>query len=94
MTRTLRTALALSVTLGVGAPALAQQPTPKPQDWLVNLPAVVLQQPAATEDGAVKTQEPASTVSTALDRKNTIQYLRPQDQRGMNIFETTKIAGA
>ena len=93
MTRTLRTALVLSVTLGVGAPALAQQPTPKPQDWLANLPAVALQQPAATEDGAVKTQEPASTVSNALDRPATIQYLRPQDQRGMNVFETTKVPG-
>ena len=92
MTRTLRTALALSVTLGVGAPALAQQPTSKPQDWLANLPAITLQQ-AATEDAAVTTPE-TSKVTASLERKTGIQYLRPQDQRGMNIFETTKIAGA
>jgi hypothetical protein len=94
MTRTLRTAIALGVTLGVGAPALAQQP--KPQEWLANIPSVVLAAPpAATEDKAVKPAEtPSTTAASLLERKIGMQYIRPQDQRGLNIFETSKVAGA
>ncbi len=62
MTRTLRFVLALGVTLGAGAPALAQQPDTSP--------------------------------APSLERTVGIQYLRAQDQRGTNVFETTKIAGA
>ncbi|HUF23899.1 MAG TPA: hypothetical protein VMN81_07220 [Vicinamibacterales bacterium] len=93
MTRTLRIAVALGVTLGVGAPALAQQ---KPQDWLANIPSVVLAAPpAATEDKAAKPAEtPSARAASLLERKIGIQYIRPQDQRGLNIFETTKVAGA
>lgn len=39
----------------------------------------------------------AQTVDTAQARfqpPNVIQYLRPQDKRGMNMFETPKVAGA
>ncbi|HEX6323227.1 MAG TPA: porin [Vicinamibacterales bacterium] len=91
MTRTLRIAVALGVTLGVGAPALAQQP--KPQDWLANIPSVVLQDPpAATEDKAARAETPKTAAS--LERTIGMQYIRPQDQRGLNIFETTKVAGA
>ena len=78
MTRTLRIALALGVTLGVGAPALAQQ-----------LPPTTTQ---ATDDKAAKPAE--STSSSSLDRKIGIQYIRPQTKAGLNIFETTKVAGA
>lgn len=78
MTRTLRIALAVGVTLGVGAPALAQQPTPTTTQ--------------ATNDKAAKPA--ASTSSSALDRKIGIQYIRPQTKAGLNIFETTKVAGA
>jgi len=92
MTRTLRFALAIGVTLGVGAPALAQQPTSNPslaaQATAVQLPAP----PAATDDKAAKAEE--APKAPALERKIGIQYIRPMDQRGLNIFETSKIAGA
>ena len=94
MTRTLRFALALGVTLGVGAPALAQQPTVTPQDWLAQAPAVALQEPGATDDKAVKLETPASAIPAALVKQTGIQYLRPNDQRGLNVFETTKVSGA
>ena len=94
MTRTLRIAFALGVTLGVGAPALAQQRTLSPQDWIISqLPAVSLQAPAATDDKAARPAEPAPAAPT-LERKIGMQYIRPQDARGLNIFETTKVAGA
>lgn len=92
MTRTLRTALALGVALGVGAPALAQQ-TINAQDLLNNLPAVALQAPAATDDKAAKA-DPVPAPKASLEKKIGIQYVRPMDQRGLNIFETSKIAGA
>ena len=80
MNRTLRTALALSVTLGVGAPALAQQTTP------LQTP------PQATEEKAAKAEE--APKASPLERQIGIQYIRPQDARGLNIFETSKVAGA
>jgi hypothetical protein len=94
MTRTLRIAAALGVTLGVGAPALAQQPAP--QDWLAKTPSIVLPAPpAATDDKAVKPAEaPPAAAASLLERKIGMQYIRPQDQRGLNIFETSKVAGA
>jgi hypothetical protein len=94
MNRTLRTALITGILLGGTAPAVAQQSVSKPQDWLAGLPAISLQSPSASDEKAVKPAEPASTVSASLERKVGIQYLRPQDARGLNIFETTKVAGA
>jgi hypothetical protein len=91
MTRTLRTALALSVTLGVGAPALAQQPVASTSaTWLAQMPnlAPSPQTAAATDDATVAKPAPS------LERTVGIQYLRPQGQSGLNIFETTKVAGA
>ena len=93
MTRTLRIAVALGVTLGVGAPALAQ--APNSQEWIANIPSVVLQAPpAATEDKAAKPAETPAKAASRLERPIGIQYARPMDQRGLNIFETTKVAGA
>ncbi|BAH37719.1 MAG TPA: hypothetical protein DGD08_16230 [Gemmatimonas aurantiaca] len=43
--------------------------------------------------GAQTATQPADT-SKSSQRKLTIQYLRPQDQRGINMFETPKVAGA
>lgn len=92
MTRTLRIAFALGAALTVAAPALAQQPSNGPQAWLANLPNVALPVPAATDDRAVTTAPPAATAPA--EKKIGIQYLRPFDQRGVNVFETTKEAGA
>lgn len=94
MTRTFRFALALGVTLGVGAPALAQQPTARPQDWLAQLPPVALQASPAADAQAATPEAPDSAIPANLVKKPGIQYLRPQDQRGINVFETTKDPGA
>ena len=91
MTRTLRTALALSVTLGVGAPALAQAPPAPSEDLLSQLPAVSLQAAQATDDKAATPG--AAKAAPSLDRRIGMQYIRPQDARGLNIFETSKVAG-
>jgi hypothetical protein len=117
MTRTLRTALALSVTLGVGAPALAQQPVAASLDKAVAAAADCKKMETAdpakpaepckhcadhkaagvpdckeTAHDAHAAMAPKAPVS--LDRKIGIQYIRPQDARGLNIFETSKVAGA
>ena len=91
MTRTLRFAFALGVTLGVGAPALAQQPQPSTSaTWLAQLPNLApTMQTAATDAPTV-----AKPAAPSLERKSGIQYLRSQSQSGTNVFETTKIAGA
>ncbi|HEY0931326.1 MAG TPA: hypothetical protein VGE27_15500 [Gemmatimonas sp.] len=41
-----------------------------------------------------QTATPPADTSKSSQRKLTIQYLRPQDQRGINMFETPKVAGA
>ena len=119
MTRTLRFALALGVTLGVGAPALAQQPTPaasldkavaalvaaeckKMENADPSKPAEPCKMCAEHKaKGIEKCMEAehaehaaASAVARSLDRKIGIQYIRPQTKAGLNIFETTKVAGA
>jgi hypothetical protein len=44
--------------------------------------------PAAAPDGASATSD--NTPAVTVGRPVTIQYVRPQDQRGLNVFETTK----
>ena len=94
MTTTLHLATALALVLAA-APAAAQQPPAESAP-----PATV---PAATVPPAT---DPATTPATAEDaakaaeeswkkgRAMRIQYLRPPDKRGLNVFETTKQPGA
>ena len=84
MTRTFRFALALGVTMGVGAPALAQQ------TQSVTPPTTV----AASGDKATKSQTPDQEQTASRGRKINLQYFRAQDQRGLNVFETSKNPGA
>jgi hypothetical protein len=87
MTRISRLTITLGATLALAAPAAAQQPPPAPP-------------PQASETGtATQTPpqaEPADPVkdSWTKGRPLTIGYVRPQDKRGINVFETTKEAGA
>jgi hypothetical protein len=55
----------------------------------VPLPAAAQDQPAGTTPDAA-----AETSTVTLGRPQTIQYVRLQDQRGINVFETSKAPGA
>ena len=86
MIRTLRIALALGVTMGVGAPVLAQQTQSATPPTTTTV--------ATSDDKAIKTDTPTQDSAPARGRKINLQYFRPQDQRGLNVFETSKIPGA
>ncbi len=78
MTRDLRFALALSAALALASPAAAQQAS----------------QPAESPaDAAAAAAAQEAEASWTTGRPITIQYLRPQDKRGLNVFETTKDPG-
>jgi len=83
MTSTLRFALALSGMLALAAPAAAQ---PAPDG--APPPAG-----ASTGASAEKTDEAAAQESWTKGRPISMQYFRPQDKRGLNVFETTKDPG-
>ena len=81
MRRTLEFALAVAAVAMLAAPAMAQD---TPTD------------PPATTGATDKEQD--SKVAAAIEswkkgRPQTIQYLRAQDKRGLNVFETTKDPG-
>jgi hypothetical protein len=80
----------LTLTLGalfaLAAPAAAQQGTESaPPSAPATTPATA---PAAT------TPQDSLIDSWKKGRPLTIRYIRPQDKRGLNVFETTKAAGA
>jgi hypothetical protein len=78
MTSTLKLGATLLATLAIVSPAAAQQATAD-----AAAPSDAASQPAA-----------AATDSSWKDGKPiSIQYLRPQDQRGLNVFETSKNPG-
>ena len=74
---------ALIALLFAAAPALAQDPPPLPA---APLPAV--EEPAVTAD-----EDEAEPLDPWQGRKVTIQHVRPQDKRGLNVFETSKDPG-
>lgn len=89
MTRTIRFATAFAALLALASPAAAQD-TP-------NAPAPTAGAPAAAPDPAPATEQEekdkAILESWTKGRPQTIQYLRFQDKRGLNTFETTKEPG-
>ena len=89
MTRTLRFATGLAALLALAAPA-AGQDTPTTTPITGSGTAVAAEPAPATEQ-----EERARTIleSWKKGRPQTIQYLRFQDQRGLNVFETTKDPG-
>ena len=92
MKSTLRFVAALTAVLALTSPAAAQQradgtPAPIEKAAPATTPAAA---PAPTpEEEAAK----AAEASWKKGRPITIQYLRPQDKRGLNLFETTKEPG-
>ena len=93
MTPTLRLATALAALLAA-APAAAQQPPESAPP--ASVPAATV--PAATDPAATpaKPEEEAAAAEASWKkgRPMRIQYLRPPDKRGLNVFETTKDPGA
>jgi hypothetical protein len=87
MTRILRTAGTLMAALALGAPLAAQQPSqPAPQSTDTAAVAAV-----AADD--TTEAEAAAESAWKKGRPITIQYYRPLDRRGINVFETTKNPG-
>ena len=80
MTRHLRFALAFSAALALASPAAAQQAA-QPAD------------PPAEQASSAAASDPQVESSWTTGRPITIQYIRPQDRRGINVFETTKDPG-
>lgn len=86
MTVTLRFLTALTTLLALAAPAAAQQNTE---------PGTSSARPATVPDAAAtETEEQAAAeASWKKGRPIRIQYSRPLDKRGINVFETTKEPG-
>ena len=96
MNANLHLATVLAVALAA-APAAAQQPVEQAPPATVP-PATVppATVPAATDPGATNatTEAQEAEASWKKGRPMRIQYLRPADKRGINVFETTKEPGA
>jgi len=88
MTRTLRFATAFAALLALAAPAAAQD---TPNDPPTSGGTATKAEPAAKTEEQEKAQ--AIIDSWTKGRPQTIQYLRFQDKRGINTFETTKDKG-
>jgi hypothetical protein len=91
MTRLSVITCAVGATLALAMPATAQQsqsdtPLATPQ-------AASFTNSAATEPAAAATQDDPAT-NWKKGRPIVIQYFRPQDKRGLNVFETSKAPGA
>jgi hypothetical protein len=91
MRPTFRIATALAALLALTSPAAAQQAvdgTAPPNET-----AVAAKATPSESDAAAAAAAAAAEASWKKGRPITIQYLRPQDKRGINTFETTKDPG-
>ncbi|HEX7018473.1 MAG TPA: hypothetical protein VF159_00575, partial [Gemmatimonadaceae bacterium] len=96
-----RLILATLLTLAVmSAPALAQQGSDPAPSTPKAAPAAAAPAPApapaATADPKAKADDDAAKAAESAWKKGrpiTMQYFRPQDKRGLNMFETTKDPG-
>ena len=86
MKATLHIAIAFTALLAVTPPALAHTDDPTPPPDATSAP---VSKPTTEEEAAAAAKE-----SWTKGRPITIQYLRAQDKRGLNVFETTKDPGA
>src|SRR5262249_43112664 len=86
------TAWAAAVVAALGIPALASADPAAPADSsqvaAVATPASVTQAPAVQTGGLLPGTIPAAN-SEAIG----LQYFRPRDQRGLNVFESPKTEG-
>ncbi len=92
MTSNIRLATALSALLALASPVLAQPGTdsgaPPPAT-----PTTEAATPVPPADPAAAAAAAAAKDSWTKGRPITMQYFRPQDKRGLNVYETTKIPG-
>ena len=93
MKRTVQIAIAMSAVLALAWPAAAQttEPTAPATEKTSTEKAAPATDPVKTEK---EKAEEAAKESWTKGRKVHMQYFRPQDKRGLNVFETTKEAGA
>ncbi len=92
MRTTLRIATALTALLAITSPAAAQQVAePATAGTAVSTPKATTADPAAEAAAAAAAAE--AEASWKKGRPVRIQYLRAQDKRGLNTFETTKDPG-
>src|SRR5688572_11496372 len=91
MKRTFRIATAFTALLVLAWPVTAQTTAVTPPAAAANSdkPAAAPAEKTAEEKAAEEVK-----ASWTKGRPMTIQYLRPQDRRGINVFETTKDPGA
>src|SRR5687768_1784173 len=90
MRTTTHIATALAALLSVAAPAAAQQ-----TEGTATPPATTAAAPETAKPAdAAKTEEQKILESWTKGREIPIQYYRALDRRGLNVFETTKAAGA
>ena len=93
MTSRLHRSLALAMMLALAAPAMAQQPAEAPAGS--DKPAATPAAPAATASKPTTKEEEAAAAEASWKKGRPVvmQYYRPQDKRGLTVFETTKIPG-
>jgi hypothetical protein len=93
MTSRIHAPLALAMLLTLAAPAVAQQPSDAPAPPPKPAAAAATSAPAPP----VSAEEAAAAAAESSWKKGrpiAMQYIRPQDKRGLNVFETTKDKGA
>jgi hypothetical protein len=90
MTSTFRLALALTALLALTWPAAAQQ---APDNGSPSTGAAAAPATPAPESDPATDAAAAAESSWKKGRPIVIQYYRPQDKRGINMFETTKDPG-
>jgi hypothetical protein len=90
MRLTLRFATALTALLALTSPAAAQQNTENPAASSGPAPVTAV---STTESDEKAAEEAAAEASWRKGRPARIQYNRPLDKRGINVFETTKDPG-
>jgi hypothetical protein len=86
----LRTAIVLSALLALARPAGAQQ---TPESTAPPAEPTTVGTGSATSATGTTAASTAVTDSWTKGRPLSIQYLRPQDKRGLNVFETKKDPG-
>ena len=95
MKPTFALAAALAATLALGAPVLAQQPSDDPSSS-GSSGSTTASPASATDPSATAAKDAAAKAAEESWKKGrpiTMQYFRPQDKRGLNMFETTKDPG-
>lgn len=91
--KTFTVTTAMLAGLALSAPVLAQQPPDTPATSASTAAANPAGNRTATDPDAAANAAKAAEDSWKKGRPITMQYFRPQDKRGLNMFETTKDPG-